>query len=107
MSAKHTPGPWVAETGAGRGAWIKGSDGEWSALSCGATDEVAEENARLIAAAPELLDALKWMVDNDETNEGDEPIPERNGETWDEINAYWLDGLNKARAAIAKAEGQA
>jgi hypothetical protein len=68
-------------------------------------DKIEEANARLIAAAPELLEALKWMVANDETNEGDEPLPERGGLSWNEINAYWVDGLNKARAAIAKAEG--
>lgn len=54
-------------------------------------------NKALISAAPELLEALEWMVANDETNEGDE---------WEEINRFWIDGLNRARAAIAKAKGQ-
>lgn len=53
----------------------------------------------------ELVEALKWMVDNDETNEGDEPLEDLGGRSWNEINAYWVDGLNRARDAIAKAEG--
>jgi hypothetical protein len=51
-AAKHTPGPW--ETG-GR---IVVGDGMVVA-DCG---EGAESNARLIAAAPELLDALSAIV---------------------------------------------
>lgn len=52
----------------------------------------------------ELLTALKWMVEHDDTNEGDTPLEDHGGRTWDEINAYWIDGVNRARAAIAKAE---
>ena len=48
----------------------------------------------------ELKDSLQWMVENDETNEGDEPIEDRGGRSWNEINAYWIDGLNKARNAL-------
>ena len=46
------------------------------------------------------LEALEWMVANDDTNEGDEPIDRLGGQSWNEYNAYWLDGLNNARAAI-------
>lgn len=53
---KWTPGPWTAEPQAGRGAWIKGSTGEWVALSCGDTDERARDNAHLIVAAPKLYE---------------------------------------------------
>lgn len=55
---------------------------------------------------PELLEALIWMVENDETNEGSEPCKELGGLSWDQYNSYWIDGLNKARAAIAKASGE-
>lgn len=58
---KHTPGPWAAEPMTGRGAWIKAENGTWTALSCGDTDLEAEANARLIAAAPELLAAVKAL----------------------------------------------
>lgn len=64
-----------------------------------------EANARLIAAAPDLLDALQWMVDNDETNEGDEPVESLGWQSWNEMNSYWIDGRNRALAAIAKATG--
>ena len=52
------------------------------------------ENARLRAA-------LQWFIDNDDTNEGDTPLPKHGGRTWNEINEYWIDGLNRARAALA------
>lgn len=76
--------------------------------------DIAQEIMGLEDLRDELLAALKWMVDNDETNEGDEPLDNdltagmlgvRPGATWNEINAYWIEGLNRARAAIAKAEG--
>ncbi|MGO4337836.1 hypothetical protein AB4037_23245 [Labrys sp. KB_33_2] len=51
MPSEHTPTPWEAEPEAGRGAWIKGTSGEWAALSCGDTDESARANAALIVAA--------------------------------------------------------
>lgn len=57
-------------------------------------------------AAPDLLEALKWCVENDETNTGDVPLEDHGGRTWNEINEYWIDGLNRANSAIAKAEGQ-
>ena len=97
-----TPGPWMLRTtptSAGlchivsaadwRGAFIYG-DG----IRKGVDDALpkAQElaaNARLIAAAPDLLEALKWMVLR--TEEGGYP-----------------DGkcLEEARAAIAKATGE-
>ena len=47
-----------------------------------------------------LLAALQWMVDNDDTNEGDIPLDHLGGQTWDEYNSYWIDGLNNAKEAI-------
>ncbi|CUX07686.1 hypothetical protein CFBP6626_07585 [Agrobacterium tumefaciens] len=105
--ATHTPGPWL-EAGRGAGSHIHADKGEvaWLRSYMGIDDEQIEANARLIAAAPELLEALKWMVENDETNEGEEPRPEFGGDSWNEVNAFFLAGLNRARAAIAKAEGR-
>ncbi len=62
MEAKHTPGPWEPEAGVARGAWIQGSNGNWAALACGETDEEARANARLIAAAPDLYEALQQAL---------------------------------------------
>ena len=97
---KHTPGPWSYRR--------KGSSQEWEidsgycpildhqswkglAVIYGCDDDkkngsiVGDANARLIAAAPELLEALEELL----------------AETW--INGAFAD---KARAAIAKAKGE-
>lgn len=51
----------------------------------------------------EMVEALQWFVDNDDTMEGDDPMPEKGNLSWDEINAFWLAGLRRARAVLAKA----
>lgn len=58
------------------------------------SDAKQERRAQLIAAAPDLFEALQWMVDHDETNIGQPG------------NEYFEDGLNKAKAALAKARGE-
>lgn len=112
---KHTPGPWAVDSD-GAGWYIEATPERGHSLAFIASPEFQEEpdtsaseacaNARLIAAAPDLLETLIWMVENDETFEGDTPLPDHHGATWNEINAYWIAGLNKARAAIAKATGE-
>lgn len=65
---KHTPGPWkVTDNNYTLG--VETEDGKYSVcdvcLSNGETRNDAEEdkaNARLIASAPELLEALKWAM---------------------------------------------
>jgi hypothetical protein len=69
-------------------------------------DAVFKERDKLDSVNAELLEALKWMVENDETNEGDDPVECLGGHSWNEYNSYWINGLNKARAAIAKATGE-
>lgn len=59
------------------------------------------------ATVAALVEALEWFIDNDDTNEGDHPLAEHGGKTWNEINAYWIDGLNKARATLALYRGEA
>lgn len=54
MDGKHTPGPWI--TG---GFYIRGPQKELLARMRGAPSPEREANARLIAAAPDLLAALK------------------------------------------------
>ena len=90
MSA-HTPGPWFAEDD--NGSWSIHSDHDTlGGCIAVAYSFRAEANARLIAAAPDLLAALRLIV-----HIADDPT------------AFALDGatlavLHTARAAIAKAE---
>ena len=101
--SKHTPGPWEsARNNSHRGsiATIHGCSNKdwvevWSPNMWG-PEEVNEANARLIAAAPELLEALKTCV-NVLTEPGIMDVDE-----W-----KWLKKLavQDARDAISKAEG--
>lgn len=98
---------WIVEPNARRGAWIMNSEsGEWTALACGDTDKSAAQHARLIAAAPELLEALTQalgVLDGMTANAckiGLEGTPE-----WDQVaGAEDIYGVvDKCRAAIETA----
>ena|SRR5580765_6125700 len=97
MAMKHTPGPWGAYNLSKGNIAIETREGVRVANASGDTCDV-EANARLIAAAPELLAALKAaysalaLIDDFGTATGENP---------DVQNA----ALDQARAAIAKAEG--
>lgn len=84
-ASKHTPEPWDSYVD---------EQGSWNIFDTNGHDVVCvtnEANARLIAAAPELLEALQSLerlfssMSNDSTE------------------TFWID---KARSAIAKATGQ-
>ena len=99
MSA-HTPGPWVTADGFGPspdGLAIQSLDGK-NYLICECTGyyslETTLANARLIAAAPDLLATLRQI--------GIEATESPNSDA----NRLELI-LSLARAAIAKAEGRA
>ena len=91
MSAAHTPGPWKLKLGKGIQytylvADKKGQDiANWAHYP-NATKAQTKANARLIASAPELLDALQGFIEGAES-------------------MGWC--TEKARAAIAKATGEA
>lgn len=115
--ANHTPGPWsVVLKGIGRSVRVSISASikertVYVAETIGGLDE-EESNARLIAAAPELLEALKNMVVGVTYKLGD------GGENCRFCDANMDDegtGLDMhdddcvvhvARAAIAKARGE-
>ena len=82
MDTKHTPGPWVisgrSTINAGRGGWV-----------ASVSQSNREANARLIAAAPELLEALRVL----------EAALIR------DMGAGY-SGVARCQAAIAKAAGQ-
>ncbi len=87
----HTPGPWVVERA--DDAYCIANVGNLVIMPCGGKvkHDNAEANARLIAAAPELLAALEsaQMALMGYTHQ----------------NAVTLAALFKANAAIAKARG--
>lgn len=100
MTDKFTPGPWFI-TGS-QTKYIEARIGggmlqEIAAVGPTAADgghgEQQEANAALIAAAPELLQALEGLLDADRAYE-------YGGYTESELAA-----INQARAAIAKARG--
>ncbi len=95
---KHTPAPWDINTLAGpqlREVFA----GDVLICDCGATnvemeDIEIEANARLIAAAPELLTELRHLVSLLEPLENDGTL-----------HVPGIATLNGAREAIRKAEG--
>ena len=93
--SKHTPGPWMWSP-EGDESVVRIPTPEPQDFSVlGASEVMTSEdiaNARLIAAAPDLLEALKEMVDM--MDSGDEP---GSGSEWH----------IQASTAIAKAEGAA
>lgn len=93
----HTPGPWhVVKTCDPSALWHLAICGLRSTTDTRTTTIAmirdSEANARLIAAAPELLEALEALVVQEDWHGEDVP-PE--------------SPIGKARAAIAKARGQA
>ena len=92
--SKHTPGPWVAVARTNAYIDIEAPNQPgYSAKQVASTSLTNHEaNARLIAAAPEMLDALRradaWWGD---------------GKWYGPVTPAWLD---EARAAIAKATGE-
>lgn len=98
-TVKHTPGPWQIEfghtqTASGIQYWqvTDGADAICCNQFCYTGD--AEVNARLIAAAPDLLEALVMVrdADNDCHSDGLDTIPPM--------------ARAKIDAAIARAEGR-
>ena len=65
-------------------------------------EEAADLIEELEAKLAEAADVIEWFIVNDETNEGDEPMPERGNRSWNEINGYWIDGLNRGRSLLAR-----
>ena len=86
----HTPGPWEIDDAAFDGLDIVSPQGRVAMLNNGEPCEDADiwANARLIAAAPDMLAALVWAVETADTEQ------------------YEADWYAAARAAIAKAKGE-
>lgn len=88
---KHTPGPWIARLEGEN--WLIEANNRKACIAYGASWysdlQPGEANARLIAAAPEMLEALK---EAEEQSRKRLPVKK---ETW-----------LKMQAVIAKAEGR-
>ena len=109
---KHTPGPWAINEDpydrwkfkggwngkivAGNGASVYNGPSSFNSLRCDTEDE-AKANARLIAAAPELLEALNSAVEFIDTYGSHRHLHDS-----PESCAHCIL-LQAARAAIAKA----
>ncbi len=91
--ARHTPGPWRLAASGIDGHKVVAPDGR---NICGMSNRISlsmaerHANARLVAAAPDLLAALRDLVPADFDRHPDDFMP------------VW----HAARAAIAKAEGR-
>lgn len=90
--AKHTPGPWFADTGSDGSIGIQPQIGFMVASVAMTPPHRAQANAALIAAAPDMLEALNWAL----TRFAD------HAQYCDEDAAC----IEAVRAAIEKAEGR-
>lgn len=63
------------------------------------------ERDDLRAKVSALAESLEWYISEDYTNTGDEPMPDRGNRTWNEINAYWIEGKRKAETILAEIKG--
>jgi hypothetical protein len=103
MTTEHTHGPWLRTQGSGR-FYIKTDDDTHQSLATVFSNkgdfgcisnpdyEKAKANARLITAAPDLLEALQSLIDMDVAYHRGPKVEE---------------AVEVARAAIAKATGKA
>jgi len=99
---KHTPGPWDFDSFALREE-IRAENNPLIATVCSVhcdSPEQMKANARLIAAAPELLEALRWYA---ELAEDLNRYPWTVESTLAELRN---DGGKRAKEVIAKAKGE-
>lgn len=107
--SKHTPGPWLTDRNnvhTGQIAiihhclnndWVEVWTDKWAQTGLG--EEEQEANARLIAAAPDLLEALKTAMQQLETDAIFMSLSGANGD-------HQAKAALIARAAIAKTTGE-
>jgi len=51
------------------------------------------------------MEHLEWFISEDETNRGDEPKERLGGQTWNQVNAYWIENVDAAIAFVAEIKG--
>jgi hypothetical protein len=98
--AKHTPGPWHVEQGINDYDILVTPDGRAPARLAGYVER--EADARLIAAAPELLEALRHLCGA--LNMSDDDHEDFADSCADVVEFLWQ---HDARALLARIEGGA
>ena len=58
------------------------------------------EFSKQVNTLQEAIEIIQWFIDNDETNEGDIPLEQYGGRTWDEMNDYWIKGKRRAEKFV-------
>ena len=105
MEDKHTPGPWKANQGRDLAFRISTDKQVVATISSG-PGKNAEANAHLIAAAPELLEALEHAeVALDAIRYSFSITKGRPRDAFEE-GGIGRDSLEIARAVLAKAKGE-
>ena len=101
--SKHTPGPWAVEGEdcqaivLSPSGWIIAQTDHIHSKDPSQWEDIHMANMRLIAAAPDLLESLEDLLSNlDEMGLATMP-----GDTFENMR----ETVDRARAAIAKAEG--
>ena len=96
MKTQHTPGPWHVATRRNEFHSERVFAGSRYIACIGGSDDTVDEqkaNAHLIAASPELLEALEDVTDRLDWLNSDD-------------NARIMEATDKARSAIAKAKAR-
>ena len=106
MEAKHTPGPWVHTGNTVQSVGRYYSSTLIATTSMAPHFEHAEANARLIAAAPELYDALRELLTDMVIAQGNMRKAAKRDPAWEGCAEIIQPRVDAARAAIAKAEGK-
>ena len=96
MKAQHTPGPWKTAYRDARITEIVAAENTANIIAvCDVPEEGRKSsNAALIAAAPEMFEALSYLFSQIDNNDASITMPG--------VHTEWYD---KARAALAKAKG--
>lgn len=99
--AQHTPGPWIVNSGQ-----IYGEDGDTICMmqAMGYMDPMDDANAALIAASPDLLAALKSLIEDMAEAHADELATNHHGDG--KGGCTYCQSMRAGYAAIAKAEGR-
>ena len=106
--SKHTPGPWTVKLNRVERHPVYGPDGEPVArcLCPRPSTKEWDANARLIAAAPEMLEALELFMEAYPEHECFSTGPNTGNPWTDYVYCPGCEAEVKARGAIAKAKGE-